>query len=673
MMTARKLSAIAASTALAGASVYSINLESRRLREEKIQKAANKLVDSQSDSVVIDRSIHSTDQDTAERILDATGKEIRWSIRNFNEAAGSTLTDTKVKAMVAARFLDVLTRSASAMLEYKFHGMFDKDKDLHKVHARHAKSLHEACTTHGGLLVKLGQYIATTSGGFIPTEYVEALKPLQDECAPLEIDQVLKCIEKELRTIYPNQSHHKGPLWELVFDDIEFVPLGSASLAQVHAATLKDGTKVALKVQRPNLDASTKADMAALSLLSRAIERAFPGAGFDWMLPEFHKTIIAELDFTQEARNAERAKRMLKGVPLSTNISLLQTLVYTITGSTPKPPETIVPNTFSHLTTSKMLTMSFEEGFRITDKARLAEHGISTKMVAAAACSLFAELMMVHGFVYADAHPGNIFIRPRFTKGEFDIVLLDHGMYRRLDETFRSSYCNLWAGLVNGNDQQAMKGISGLGLPDNYLDLMGLMLTYRIPSSLVGYDSPLGNVKLGTAMGKSAREAMMKHLKEKYGGDAFSPSAFNKFMEGQSRDLLFCLRCSNLVRGMNLELGGSTLDRFIAFGSAASRGSNLVMPLTYNESEVMTSTPNDTLVAAKASLNRPVASELIADGRANTSKYAFGRNDIMLPRTFADSIETYKMSVRTWWRGFLIDFFVLITGRSVDFSSRKFG
>lgn len=389
--------------------------------------------------------------------------------------------------------------------------------------------------------------------------------------------------------------------------------------------------------------------------------------------PEFHKTITAELDFTQEAKNAERAKRMLHGVPLSTNTSLLSMLFYTFKWSSSKPPETIVPHTISHLTTSKLLTMSFEEGFRITDKVKLAEHGISTKQVAAAACSLFAELMMVHGFVYADAHPGNIFVRPRTKSGEFDLVLLDHGMYRRVDETFRSSYCSLWAGLVSGNDDQAMKGIEGLGLPAHYLDLMGLMLTYRIPTSLVGYDSPLNKLKLGTAMGKSTRDGVMKHLKEKYGGDAFSPSAVNKFMEGQSRDLLFCLRCTNLVRGMNQELGGSTLDRFIAFGSAASRGSNLVAPLTRDETNVFTSASNDVLFAAKASLNRPVASELLADEWAKNRTKTHTNQHTMLPRTYADSVETYKISIRTWWKSLLIDFLILVSGQSIDVSSRKFG
>lgn len=137
----------------------------------------------------------------------------------------------------------------------------------------------------------------------------------------------------------------------------------------------------------------------------------------------------------------------------------------------------------------------------MTDIEKLEENGIDSRQVAASACALFGELMMVHGFVHADPHSGNVLVRPRLDgnnnkttspTGEFDIVLLDHGMYRRLDEQFRSNYCNLWAGLVTGDDGRALEGVRGLGLSDEYLDLMGLMLTYRLPSGFaVSACSPL--------------------------------------------------------------------------------------------------------------------------------------------------------------------------------------
>jgi predicted unusual protein kinase regulating ubiquinone biosynthesis (AarF/ABC1/UbiB family) len=144
--------------------------------------------------------------------------------------------------------------------------------------------LYEACASHGGLLVKFGQYLSNNAGTMVPAEYIEALKPLQDSCSPLPIEVIHECVEEELRKLCISRSEKGSSLIEQVFQEINPVPLGSASLAQVHAATLKDGRRVAIKVQRKHLATTTTADMIALHVLSRAIDRAFPGSGFEWML-----------------------------------------------------------------------------------------------------------------------------------------------------------------------------------------------------------------------------------------------------------------------------------------------------------------------------------------------------------------------------------------------------
>ena len=134
--------------------------------------------------------------------------------------------------------------------------------------------------------------------------------------------------------------------------------------------------------------------------------------------------------------------------------------------------------------------MSFEEGIKITDKEALKQHNIAPSKVAAATCSLFSELMLVHGFLHIDPHPGNILVRPRCTKeggkedgrsGEFDLILLDHGMYRRLNEQFRWAYASLWKSLIIGDTKSATDAVVHMGLQPHYVDLLGLLLVYRIP------------------------------------------------------------------------------------------------------------------------------------------------------------------------------------------------
>lgn len=221
----------------------------------------------------------------AVHVLEEARHEIRTSLKELSSSS-SIIRNAKVRAIVIDRFLDLMSRSTRALAEFKLHGVLHHgdEESYSLLHARTAKSLHDACAVHGGILVKLGQYIAANAGGLLPKEYAEALSPLQDACSPLSFQQVEDLIDEQLRTSYGYESKNGEHIWKQVFREIEPSPLGSASLAQVHAATLHDGRRVAIKVQRPNLDVITKADIVALSVLSRAIELCFPGTGFDWIL-----------------------------------------------------------------------------------------------------------------------------------------------------------------------------------------------------------------------------------------------------------------------------------------------------------------------------------------------------------------------------------------------------
>lgn len=363
---------------------------------------------------------------------------------------------------------------------------------------------------------------------------------------------------------------------------------------------------------------------------------------------------------------------MLDGLELSTGLSLWRFFSWRHTRS----PKAIIPVSIKELTTDKMLTMSFEEGFKVTDTKKMQEHGIDRRNVAAAVCALFAELMLVHGFVYVDSHPGNVLVRPRrhhgVTTGEFDIVLLDHGMYRRLDETYRSGYCNLWAGLVFGDDDQALKGIRELGLEDKFLDIMGLGLVYRVPPSLLGPGSPLTYQKLGFLMSNDAKKIVQEHIRKKF-GDEISPASINSFVQQQSRDFLYCCRCTNLVRGLNLQLGGTTRDRFLAFGSAALRGANLNVcdnPITIPEAIRITDEKNDLLAKVKADLNRPVMSELVAARDMATAKT---NDQHAKSRRIKSSTNINVQTILvTWWKGLFLDLLLVFTRANVD-SNRQIG
>lgn len=336
--------------------------------------------------------------------------------------------------------------------------------------------------------------------------------------------------------------------------------------------------------------------------------------------------------------------------------------------------------------------MTYEEGFRITDMEKLKQNSLDSQKVSSAACAMFADLTFRHGFVHSDPHPGNILVRPRASsKGEFDIVLLDHGMYRRLEDDFRVHYCNLWAGLVSGNNAQALQGVRGMGLDDKYLDIFAIMLVYRLPlhigfsmfqsggGGLNSTDSMFARQRLGSVMDMNSRKTLRKKLEGSFGSDSFSSSSANSFLESLPRDLLFCLRCNNLVRGLNKTLEGSTLGRFVAFGAAASRGSKLNMAksqdeklsLSIAEADHFTSSSfekgngNDALRRAKELLNRPVASE-VQNGITSTTFHSYKYTDagakldsdsVVLP-SFSEFLESYKVVLRVWSQSLLLDLFI---------------
>ena len=225
-----------------------------------------------------------------------------------------------VRLGVARRFADLFSRSLFVYTDYQLHDTWHKlrilleSKDLtqlpehdlqgkhpwvimsphlENVHQRAAQSFYEACSTHGGVLVKLGQFISINMIGFIPDVYIHALTPLQDSCAPMSFDIVKHILMSEIWVIkygpdvkmnFPSDRRQAEELLKSVFKYIEEKPLGSASLAQVHKAILDDGTTVAVKVQRPNLDMTTETDLFVLTLVSRAMEFCCPGAGFDWLM-----------------------------------------------------------------------------------------------------------------------------------------------------------------------------------------------------------------------------------------------------------------------------------------------------------------------------------------------------------------------------------------------------
>ncbi len=262
-------------------------------------------------------------------------------------------------------------------------------------HAKQAVWLRDKLIDLGPTFIKIGQSMGTRAD-LLPLPFVVALGELQDNVPPFANEIAFARIEKEL-----------GRKINAVYAEFEIVPVAAASLGQVYRARLLSGEEVAVKVQRPNLEATIKGDLEILKKVAKFAER-FPklSENADWsgMLLEFDKTIQEEMDYASEGKNAERFRESFK------NWSNIH-----------------VPKIHWNATTSKVLTMEFIHGIKVTDLEELRKRGVSPEKVNRLLIKTYLKQLLEDGFFHADPHPGNLLIMP-----DGRIAFFDFGMAGRI-------------------------------------------------------------------------------------------------------------------------------------------------------------------------------------------------------------------------------------------------
>ncbi len=253
-----------------------------------------------------------------------------------------------------------------------------------------------------GAYAKAGQFAASRPDR-VPEEIVAALVALRDRLPPLPLAEIRPVIEAALEM----------PL-EKAFADFEPTPLGAASIAQVHRATLADGTPVAVKVQYPWIQASLDADLAVIRTLARtALRRAARGRwklDFERFFAEFAGGLADELDFEAEARAASEIAANLSG-----------------------DPAIQVPRVIASHTRTRVLTMTYHPCTNIADADGLADRGVSPSRVIEIVARAYAKQMFQDGLFHADPHPGNLFVLDEADASHNPRVLfVDFGLHRRL-------------------------------------------------------------------------------------------------------------------------------------------------------------------------------------------------------------------------------------------------
>ncbi|MGV8943108.1 ABC1 kinase family protein [Thermomonas sp.] len=278
----------------------------------------------------------------------------------------------------------------------------------------------------GPTFVKIGQALSTRPD-MVPPAYLTALERIQDKVDPISISDVRAVVEEEL-----------GAKISQVFASFEEAPLGSASLAQVHRATLRDGRDVAVKVQRPGITEGIHADLDALAGIAAQADR-WTDAGrrthFSEWVHEFRKALLSELDYRTEAENLERFSSHFDDYP-----------------------ELFVPLPLWDLTRKRVLTMTLVKGVKVTEVTGLRRTEQDMSPLATAVMRGYLDQVFVHGEIHADPHPGNLLVT-----ADERIALLDLGMVAHVPPRQRERLLKLLFAAVDGRGEEVAKEAIALG------------------------------------------------------------------------------------------------------------------------------------------------------------------------------------------------------------------
>ncbi len=321
----------------------------------------------------------------------------------------------------------------------------------------------------GPTFVKLGQLLSTRAD-LLPPEYLVALGRLQDNVLPFGFADVERIVESELGVRMSKAF--------AVFDD---KPLASASLGQVHRAELRDGRSVAVKVQRPGIREQIVDDMEIIESMAKfadshtSVGRRY---GFQDMVGEFHRSLMAELDYLTEAANLTTLHDNLSDYPLL-----------------------VVPLPVRDYTSGVVLTMDYVDGRNLSSMGPLGLMEIDGPPLAQALFSAYLKQILVDGFFHADPHPGNVLAT---TDGR--LALLDLGMVARVAPEMQDDLIKLLMAVSEGHGHRAAEVAIGLG---TRLDGFDAEKFGRGAADLVGRNqgATMGQIQAGAVVGELTRVA----------------------------------------------------------------------------------------------------------------------------------------------------------------------
>ncbi|WP_375434058.1 ABC1 kinase family protein [uncultured Hymenobacter sp.] len=286
----------------------------------------------------------------------------------------------------------------------------------------------------GPTFIKLAQAMSNRAD-LLPQPLIDEFEKLQSNVPPFDVPVAKGIIEREM-----------GRPLDEVFSEFDDVPLGSASIGQVHRARLLSGEEVVVKVQRPGVQEKVRSDLALLHELVRLTGNFLRKQGLSNpqdVVDAFERSMTKELDYTSEARSMEQFR------------SLYETY------------ETFyIPKPYRDISTSRILVIEFVSGCKITDKAQLLEWGLSPEKVAETGMDIYLTQIFEFGMFHADPHPGNVLVRPDGT-----LVLIDFGMVGKMSKQQKYAFAGVFIGMARQDPRGMALSFRRLAITSDIQDM----------------------------------------------------------------------------------------------------------------------------------------------------------------------------------------------------------
>ena len=304
---------------------------------------------------------------------------------------------------------------------------YDASARWKRINRRNARRMYKGFVRLRGVYIKLGQ-ILSVMGTFLPREYTEELEALQDDVPPQSY--------RKIRTTFV-KSFGKRP--DEVFAKFEPVPIAAASLGQVHEARNAAGERLAVKILYPNVVTIINVDLRVLGWALRIYRNFVPLQQIERVHEQLSDMLSRESDLANEARCITRMAKNFAG-----------------------DPDVLFPTVYPQWSSSTVMTMSFMDGVKISNKGALAELALDPYDVATKLTKIFYKQLFVDRFFHADPHPGNFFVQ-RGPSGQVRIVVLDLGSATELSDNLADGRFDILSGLMTRKDDLVVRGMDTMG------------------------------------------------------------------------------------------------------------------------------------------------------------------------------------------------------------------